>query len=136
MALHGTLRLTYACCGLAHTETLQMHQHKSLSLAPTELRECVGNTSPEQWIPRCLARGVRELAAREGTPALAHCTPTAVVVGLVYDNAVEPRGQTRFLSEPIQRPIGLNKSVLDHVLRGRLVATHESPRQTPRTLTV
>src|SRR5262249_5009977 len=45
MALHGALWLTHACRGLAYTKTLQMHQHKSLSLAPTKLRECAGNTS-------------------------------------------------------------------------------------------
>src|SRR5262249_3678526 len=136
MALHGALWLTHACRGLAYTKTLQMHQHKSLSLAPTKLRECVGNTSPEQWIARYLTQGIRELTGPEGTPALAHCTPTAVVVGLVDHDEVEPRGQTRFLSEAIQRPIGLDKRVLDHVLCGRIVATHESPCQAPRTLTV
>src|SRR5574341_1486959 len=112
-----------------------MHQHKSLSLAATELRQGVRNTSPEQRVPRGLAGGVRGLAVPEGTPGLAHVTPTAVVMSLVDDNTVEPRGQTRLLPEPIQRPIGLDKSVLDHVLCSRVVAAHESPGQAPRTLT-
>src|SRR5262249_31952356 len=108
----------------------------SLSLAPTELREGVSNAPSEQRIARFLPRGVWELTLPESTPGLAHRPPTAIVVRLVYDNAVEPCGQTRFLPEPIQRPIGLNKSVLDDVLCRRVIAAYESPRQAPRPLTV
>ena len=55
---------------------------------------------------------------------------------LVYDNAIEPRGQTRLLSEAIQGPVCLNKSVLDYVLRCGVVTAYESPCQAPRPLTV
>jgi hypothetical protein len=111
-----------------------MHKHKSLPLAATELRQRVGDAPPEQWIPKFLHRGIPLSLIPERTPGLSHHTPAAIVVRLTHHDAIEPRGQTGLLSEPVKGSIRLDKSLLGHIIRGRVVTPNKSPGQAPSTL--
>src|SRR6266849_850787 len=99
MALYGALRFLHQCRRLAHAETLQMHQYKSFLLAATELRQRLGDASPEQGIAssrnRSRARYALKNASWVTSSAAASSPPTSRHARLRACSRCEPTNKRK-----------------------------------------
>jgi hypothetical protein len=114
----------------------EVYQDEHFTLSARKLIKGTGNPTPQARVSELRTRDVRGFIFPHATPKISYRTPATVILGLAYEDAIEPRLETGLSAKALQSSVGSHKSILGDIFSSGLITADQSPRETSCPLTM